>query len=136
MANKFNREGYYSPTEHEALKRIEREEQKTKYRPLVYICSPFSHGDVKENVRNARHYCRYAVEHHAIPFAPHLLFPQFMNDSEPAERSLAMLMNRIMLGKCDELWIFGSLISKGMKREIKWAKRKKINIRYISVKKG
>jgi len=136
MANKFNREGYYSPTEHEALKRIEREEQKTKYRPLVYICSPFSHGDVKENVRNARHYCRYAVEHHAIPFAPHLLFPQFMNDSNPAERSLAMLMNRIMLGKCDELWIFGSLISKGMKREIKWAKRKKINIRYISAKKG
>ncbi len=134
MANKFNREGYYSPTEHEALKRIEREEQKTKYRPLVYICSPFSYGDVKENVRNARRYCRYAVEHHAIPFAPHLLFPQFMNDSNPAERSLAMLMNRVMLGKCDELWIFGSLISKGMKREIKWAKRKKINIRYISVK--
>ena len=132
MANKFNREGYYSPTEHEALKRIEREEQKTKYRPLVYICSPFSHGDVKENVRNARRYCRYAVNNHAIPFAPHLLFPQFMNDSNPAERSLAMLMNRVMLGKCDELWIFGSLISKGMKREIKWAKRKKINIRHIS----
>ena len=102
----------------------------------MYICSPFSHGDVKENVRNARCYCRYAIEHHAIPFAPHLLFPQFMNDSNPAERSLAMLMNRVMLGKCDELWIFGSLISKGMKREIKWAKRKKINIRYISVKKG
>ena len=133
MANKFNREGYYSPTEHEALKRIEREEQKTKYRPLVYICSPFSHGDVKENVRNARHYCRYAVEHHAIPFAPHLLFPQFMNDSEPAERSLAMLMNRVMLGKCDELWIFGSLISKGMKREIKWARQKKMTIKFVGI---
>ena len=78
----FNNEGYASPTEYEAINRIQREETKKKYRPLVYICSPFSHGDVKENVRNARCYCRYAIEHHAIPFAPHLLFPQFMNDSK------------------------------------------------------
>ena len=78
----FNNEGYASPTEYEAINRIQREETKKKYRPLVYICSPFSHGDVKENVRNARHYCRYAVNNHAIPFAPHLLFPQFMNDSK------------------------------------------------------
>ena len=136
MANKFNSEGYYSPTEHEALKRIERQEKaergKAKYRPLVYICSPFSKGDVKQNKRNARRYCRYAVQHHAIPFAPHLLFPQFMDDSNPAERELAMLMNRVMLGKCDELWVFGNVISKGMKREIKWAKRKKMHIRYFT----
>ena len=130
----FNNEGYASPTEYEAINRIQREETNKKYRPLVYICSPFSQGDVKENVRNARCYCRYAVNNHAIPFAPHLLFPQFMNDSNPAERSLAMLMNRVMLGKCDELWVFGSVISKGMKREIKWAKRKKLRICHVSVK--
>jgi hypothetical protein len=109
--------------------------QDRKYRPLVYVASAYS-GNVTTNTEKAKQYCRFAMEQGQIPLAPHLMFPQFMNDSNPAERSLAMLMNRVMLGKCDELWIFGSLISKGMKREIKWAKRKKINIRYISVKKG
>ena len=47
--NYRNNEGYASPTEHEALTRIRHEELKEKrqkkYRPIVYICSPFSQGD-------------------------------------------------------------------------------------------
>lgn len=133
--NYRNSEGYPSPTEYEALSRIQREERAPKilrkYRPFVYICSPFSFGDRQENIRNAQRYCRYAVENHAIPYAPHLLFPQFMDDDVPEERELAMFMNRIMLAKCDEIWIFGDVFSKGMQREIKWAKRKKLYIRYF-----
>ena len=135
MANKFNSEGYYSPTEHEAIKRIERQEKaerrKEKYRPLVYICSPFS-GKVKKNKRNARKYCRFALEQHTIPFAPHLLFPQFMDDSSPEERQLAMFMNMIMLGRCEELWVFGDKISAGMKQEIHKAERRRMKIRYFT----
>lgn len=48
MANKYNREGYADPTACEALRRIEREEKAARYRPLVYICSPFS-GKVKKS---------------------------------------------------------------------------------------
>ena len=135
MANKFNSEGYYSPTEHEAVRRIERQEKaerrKEKYRPLVYICSPFS-GKVKKNKKNARKYCRFALEQHTIPFAPHLLFPQFMDDSSPEERQLAMFMNMIMLGHCEELWMFGDRISAGMKQEIRKAQRKHMKIRYFT----
>ena len=127
----FNNEGYASPTEYEAINRIQREETKKKYRPLVYICSPFSQGDVKENVRNARRYCRYAVNNHAIPFAPHLLFPQFMNEEK--ERSLTMFMNRVLLGKCDELWVFGRIYSSGMKKEMKWARQKKMTIKFVGI---
>ena len=137
MANKFNSEGYYSPTEHEAVRRIERQEKaerrKEKYRPLVYICSPFS-GKVKKNKKNARKYCRFALEQHTIPFAPHLLFPQFMDDSSPEERKLAMFMNMIMLGHCEELWVFGDSISAGMKQEIRKAERKRMKIRYFTEK--
>ena len=47
--NYRNSEGYASPTEHEALTRIRheelKEERQKKYRPIVYICSPFSQGD-------------------------------------------------------------------------------------------
>ena len=135
MANKFNSEGYYSPTEHEAVRRIERQEKaerrKAKYRPLVYICSPFS-GKVKKNKRNARKYCRFALEQHTIPFAPHLLFPQFMDDNSSEERQLAMFMNMIMLGHCEELWVFGDRISAGMKQEIRKAQRKHMKIRYFT----
>ena len=30
------------------------------YRPVVYVCSPYS-GNVEENVQNARRYCRFAL---------------------------------------------------------------------------
>lgn len=131
MANKYNREGYADPTACEALRRIEREEKAARYRPLVYICSPFS-GKVKKNKRKARKYCRFALEQHTIPFAPHLLFPQFMDDSSPEERQLAMFMNMIMLGHCEELWVFGERISAGMKQEIHKAERKHMKIRYFT----
>ncbi len=131
MANKYNREGYADPTACEALRRIEKEEKAARYRPLVYICSPFS-GKVKKNKRKARRYCRFALEQHTIPFAPHLLFPQFMDDSSPEERQLAMFMNMIMLGHCEELWVFGERISAGMKQEIHKAERKHMKIRYFT----
>ena len=137
MANKFNSEGYYSPTEHEAVRRIERQEKaerrKEKYRPLVYICSPFS-GKVKKNKKNARKYCRFALEQHTIPFAPHLLFPQFMDDNNPKERQTAMFMNMVMLGKCEQLWVFGENYSNGMKAEIQKAKERRKKIRYFTEK--
>ena len=133
--NYRNSEGYVSPTEHEALTRIRREEIKEerqkKYRPIVYICSPFSQGDKKQNIINARRYCKYATTENCIPFAPHLLFPQFLNDSNPDERALAFQMNKILMGKCDELWVFGTTYTLGMQKEMKWAKKKKLHIRFI-----
>ena len=97
----------------------------------VYICSPFSQGDKKQNIINARRYCKYATTENCIPFAPHLLFPQFLNDNNPDERDLALQMNRILMGKCDELWVFGSTYTLGMQKEMKWARKKKMHIRFI-----
>ncbi len=128
--NKYNSEGYYDPTAYEALSKVEAAERKARYRPLVYICSPYS-GNVEFNVTNARIYCRYALNNNCIPIAPHLLFPQFMNDEKPADRELAMFMNMVLLSKCDELWVFGDVISKGMGLEIEKAEKRKMKIRYF-----
>jgi len=106
------------------------EEQMTQ-RPLVYICSPFS-GDVEGNQQKARQYSRVAVEQGAIPIAPHLLLPQFMK--EETERELAMTMDIAILSRCDELWVFGDKHSVGMQKEIAYAKRSQIPIRFISEK--
>lgn len=70
--SKYNAEGYYSPTEYEGLTNVMREEKATRFRPLVYICSPYA-GDIKTNTANAKEYCLFAVHSHAIPLAPHLL---------------------------------------------------------------
>ena len=120
--NLYNAEGYIDLTAYEALSRIEREERRAKkaaaYRPLVYICSPYSHG--------------FAVDTHYVPIAPHLLFPQFMDDSLGEDRQTAMFMNLVLLSKCAQLWVFGSVRSEGMQQEIKWAKRRHMTIRYFT----
>lgn len=127
--SKFNSEGYYDPTTYEALSKVEREEKTARYRPLVYICSPFS-GDISGNIERAKKYSRYAVDSKAIPIAPHLLFPQFMDDD--AERELALFMDMVLLGKCEELWVFGETVTEGMSAEIAKAKRKNMKIRYFT----
>ena len=128
--NKFNSEGYYDPTTYEALTNIEKEERALRaFRPIVYICSPYA-GEVAANVENARRYSRFAVDAGYIPIAPHLLFPQFL--SEETERELAIFMDLVLLGKCEQLWVFGGEVSDGMRREIGRAKQKNMTIRYFT----
>ncbi len=133
--DKYNSEGYYDPTTYTALTNIQRDEmaakKKAAYRPLVYICSPYA-GDTAKNVKNARKYCRFAFEQNTIPLAAHLLFPQFMDDRNLAERETAMHFNYVLLGKCEELWVFGDTISNGMSHEIGIAKKRRQKIRYFS----
>ena len=121
------------PTSYYALTKIEQEEKAAQkaccFRPVVYICSPFS-GNISNNVQKARLYSRFAVDSGAIPFAPHLLYPQFM--SEETERELALFMGCVMLGKCREVWVFGSHISDGMKKEIDKAKQMDKTVRYFT----
>lgn len=131
--SKYNSEGYHDPTTYEALTKIEKEEKAAKkpYRPLVYICSPYA-GDTEGNTEKARRYSRFAVRNTCIPLAPHLLFPQFMDDAVPAERSIALFMGMVLLGKCEQVWVFGDAISAGMAAEIEKAKKKQIPIRYFT----
>lgn len=125
--SKYNSEGYVDPTAYAAVRSIEKEAK--KWRPLVYICSPYS-GDVDANTAKARRYCRYAVDKGAIPLAPHLLFPQFMSDR--TERELALFMDIVLMGKCEQLWVFGEERSPGMQTEIDKAKKRHMQIRYFT----
>ena len=102
----YNGSGCKNPTPYKAIKNAEK-----KYYPLVYICSPFS-GDVENNVIKAQRYSRYSL-----------------NDEK--ERRLAMHFNYVLLGKCEEVWVFGDKISPGMAEEIRVAEKRKMKIRYI-----
>ncbi len=130
--DRYNHEGYQDPTAYEALSNVEREEKAAKAcPPLVYIASPFA-GDPERNSERARGYCRFAINRGAVPLAPHLHYPQFLDDGDAEQRSLGIRFALILLGKCDELWVFGWQITEGMAREIAKAKKRGMPVRYFN----
>ena len=91
---------------------------------LIYVCSPFSAPTpegILENIENAKTYCRRVVEQGRQPMAPHLLYPRFMNDNDPAQRELGLDFAKTLLRFCDEIWVFGDMISRGMCAELELA---------------
>ena len=129
--DRFNAEHYPDPTAAEALAAIAREEKAKARKPCVFICSPFA-GDTAGNTMRAIRYMRFAVMKGAIPFAPHLLYPQVLDEHESDDRELGLFFGMVWLGKCDEMWVFGRHISSGMEREIAKAKKRGIPIRRFS----
>lgn len=96
---------------------------------LVYICSPYR-GNVEENVKNARAYSLQAMIQHpdVLPIAPHLLFTQYLDDTDPEQRRIGLDAGLDLLSICDELWVYGEP-SEGMAAEIKLAEELDIKIR-------
>ncbi|QRN84851.1 DUF4406 domain-containing protein [Clostridia bacterium] len=127
--NKFNAEGYYDPTAFEALTNIEKVKKQKK--KIVFICSPFA-GDIDWSTKRARRYGRFAVTQKTVPIITHLMYPQFLEETDPEERQLGLDLGLVLLGKCHELWVFGDKISSGMSVEIKSAKRWNIRVRYFT----
>ncbi len=130
--SRYNSDGYPDPATFEALSAIEHEVKTARaYRPIVYICSPFS-GDIQQNILNARKYSRFAIAVGYIPLAPHLLFPQFLNDNDMMEREMGLHFGNVLMSHCSEVWVFGETISTGMNGEIRRAKRKNYKLRYFN----
>ena len=131
--SKYNAEGYFDPTAYEALMRIANEgrPEPPPYRPLVYISIPFT-ADVSGNTKRALRYCKFAVEQGAIPIAPHLFYPRFMDIRDKEQRSLALLFSLVLLRKCDALWWFGDQVTEGMAREFRAALRRDMRIKHFN----
>jgi hypothetical protein len=99
-------------------------------RKLVYIASPYA-GDIERNIEMTKQYCRLALQRGCDFIAPHLIYPQVLNDSDPFEREKGMQMGLRQLPFCSELWICGEKISSGMQSEIAEAER--LGIRIVPV---
>lgn len=106
--------------------------------PVCYICAPYRGDEEWQqelNIENAKAFGRYALKRGYIPFIPHLAICGFLRDERPAERDLGMQIDAIFLkAYCDELWVFGSTISDGMREEIRIAEELGMPIRYIQPK--
>jgi len=102
-----------------------------------FICSPFRatcekpedcEREISANIRKAINACRYAIREGCIPYAPHLYFTLFMEDSDDVEREMGMLLGLSWLAQCDELWVIGRTVSDGMMKEIEQAEKWGIKI--------
>lgn len=98
----------------------------------VYICSPLrpvSTGPILraneliDNLKLAKDACTFAALRSCDPVAPHLFYPQFLDDNDPTERALGMELGIRALRACDELWIISPRISSGMSAEIREAQK-------------
>jgi hypothetical protein len=98
---------------------------------FICVASPYA-GDVKKNIAFAKQACRYVMEQGHAFFAPHLLYPQLLDDANPQERQSGIDMGLAILSRCDELWVCGDRISPGMAQEIEQAKTLGIPIQYVS----
>lgn len=97
---------------------------------LIYIISPFA-GDIEANVAFAIRCCRMAIQQGHTPIAVHLLYPQILNDQDPAERATGLELGLNILQHCAAAWVCGTRISCGMEGEIRAAQQLKIPIRYV-----
>ncbi len=62
----------------------------------IYVASPYA-GDVEQNATFAKQACRHVMnEGHAF-FAPHLLYPSILDDSQPHQRQAGLTMGLAML---------------------------------------
>ena len=108
----------------------ERAGEKPAFRPLVYICAPYS-GDVAENTKRAAAFAKYAYDKGNIPLTAHLLFP-FMDDTNKEDRRTVIFMDIVLMGKCQEVWVLGNEITRGMRIEIEKAKKRRQKVRYFN----
>ena len=87
----------------------------------VFVCSRYA-GDVERNVRIAMALCRMVADRGDAPFAPHLLYTQFMDEHDPAERDKGIRLGLEFIGACDRILVYRAEgVSEGMQREIETA---------------
>ena len=104
---------------------------------IIYIAHPIG-GDIKRNIQKVLEIIRGININipEVVPFAHYVVDCYALDDSVPEER-MRGIKNDIALfraGFIDEVWLYGSRISEGMKAEIKLAKE--LNIPVISMSIG
>ena len=97
----------------------------------VFVCSPYR-GDVERNVAVARAACRDVIRAGDAPFAPHLLYPDFLDDDIASDRDLGIGAGLEWLSVSDEILVVGAPTD-GMRVEIDAAELFGVPIRRVAV---
>lgn len=93
--------------------------------PMVYVCSQYRADTTEElhqHIEVAKWACRDIAMAGAIPIAPHLYFPRFMDDRMPMERYYGMGAGKRLMEQCNTFYVVtvNGVISEGMAQEIEY----------------
>ena len=98
---------------------------------IVYIAHPIG-GDVEGNLKSIAEIGKHInlTEPNTVPYAPYFFDLACLDDNIPSERKRGMMNNRYILNNThiDELRLYGTRISDGMKQECVIASRNGIDI--------
>jgi SRSO17 transposase len=97
-------------------------------RARVYVCHPFA-SDPKGNTNKVRILAKTLIEAGVLPIAPHLYLPQLLDEATDRETALSLCLD--LLATCDELCVFGDLLTEDMQRELREAKRLGIPVHFV-----
>lgn len=96
----------------------------------VFVCSPYR-GDIVANVAVARAACREVLRQGGTPFAPHLLYPDLLDDDVAEERASGICAGLAWLAVADEILVVGEP-TEGMRQEIAAAQTIGVPIRRVA----
>ena len=99
---------------------------KTPHIEINYVCHPYR-SDPVLNVDRVRDICKKVSTQGAMPLAPQIYLPQFVN--EMTERDLALRCCLRLVSLAEEVWVYGEP-TEGMRLEIAEARRLGIPVVY------
>jgi hypothetical protein len=114
----------------EREREVEREGGRSRM-PRVYVCHPFSHDEDAAR-QCVRRISRGLLLEGAMPIAPHLYLPNFLDES--SEREIALGLCKELIRGSDQVRVYGTLISPGMRAEIAFANQLGVPVLYTSAR--
>jgi hypothetical protein len=87
----------------------------------AYVCSPFAAPTAAQQQQHriwAQQLARLAWSHGFWPIVPHLYAPQFLDDTDPAERTLGLAWGVQQLAQCSLVYVLAVPPSPGMQAEL------------------
>ena len=105
-------------------------------RPRVYVCSPLRAPDSETPALHltwARAMCLKAWTAGYVPLAPHLYFPQLLDDDDPHTRAAGISLGIDLLLTVSQVFALGIPVSDGMSRELEAAMHHSILVRFWSL---
>lgn len=94
----------------------------------VYVCHPFA-SDPAGNIERVRGISQFLIDDGVLPIAPHLYLPQLIDEATGREQALSLCLE--LLATCDEVRVFGDIVTEGMERELREAKRLGIPAHFV-----
>ncbi len=94
---------------------------------LVYICAPLR-GDVIGNIEFARQKAQEVFQAGGIPVCPHITLPSNADPACSVQDEAAREMGLQLVESCQQLNVYGSTITEGMRAEIQRAQERGVPV--------